>query len=342
MIEIPHKVFVTAPNWLGDAVMSLPLIGLLSGVDGVLLSVLAPRYTARVYFGIDGVEELFVSSGEGASRGFGKRARALRRLGASAVVILPPSFSSAVPPFIARVPNRIGYASDGRRLLLTKSLSAKGLREEHVSDNYMRLGRKALESMGLVKDAGFAAPKLRVFSNERISLERKLNGKNAPENGFCLVVPGAAYGPAKSWPEAAYREAVRRLSKTLPVVLAGGKADREAASRIGSDISGVFNMAGETTLGEFFALVERASVLVANDSGAPHVAGSLGTPAVVLFGSTSPKWTKPLGERVMVVREPILCSPCFLKECPTNLKCFWRIEPETVADHAIRLAEEGA
>ena len=103
-------------------------------------------------------------------------------------------------------------------------------------------------------------------------------------------------------------------------------------AEIAKGIPRAHNLAGVTGLGEFFALLEGARLVVANDSGAPHVAASLGVPVVVIFGSTSPTWTAPLGSgsAVEVVRDPVKCSPCFLKACPTKLECYEGISPEMV------------
>jgi heptosyltransferase-2 len=143
------------------------------------------------------------------------------------------------------------------------------------------------------------------------------------------------YGPTKYWPSAKYRKLVRKLCAEVPVVLAGGGGEVDLCDEIAGDVPGVFNLAGATSLGELFALLEGARVVVANDSGAPHAAASLGTPVVVIFGSTSPVWTRPLGEQVRVVREPVHCSPCFLQECPTRLECYEGIEVEHVYAEAL-------
>ncbi|NIM19433.1 MAG: lipopolysaccharide heptosyltransferase II [Candidatus Latescibacteria bacterium] len=336
------KVIVSAPNWLGDAVMSLPLLGTLSATPGVRLSVMAPSYTARVFLGVEGIDELLVYSSEGMLRGMRQRARMIRRLDASAAVILPPSFSSAVPPFLARVACRVGFGADGRRSLLTTSIRPSGLREEHLSQSYLRLGEVALRHLGIESSGNVSALRLEVFDNERASLVEKLEAMKAPDSGYCLVVPGATYGSAKLWPEPFCREAVRRLARSFPVVLAGAPSEKGVCARIASGIEGAFDMSGETTLGELFALIEGADVLVSNDSGASHVAGSLGIPAVVIFGSTSPRWTCPLGSHIAVAREPVLCSPCFLRECPTHLECFQRISPEKVVEHVVLAAKKGS
>ncbi len=151
-----------------------------------------------------------------------------------------------------------------------------------------------------------------------------------------MVVPGATYGPAKSWPWERYREVTRQLSADLPVILAGTAPERDLCETI-ADGGGVHNLAGETPVGLFLALLEKATVVLANDSGTPHLAASLGAQVVVLFGSTSPEWTAPMGRSVDVVRFPVHCSPCFRKTCPTQLECFDGITTDLVLTRVRRL-----
>jgi heptosyltransferase II len=145
-----------------------------------------------------------------------------------------------------------------------------------------------------------------------------------------VVVPGAAFGPAKAWPEDRYRSLCERLARDVTVVVTGGAKDRDACARVAAGGDGVVNLAGATSLGEFFALTEGALALVANDSGAPHVAAAVGTPTVVLFGSTSPSWTAPLGQSVVIVQHVVHCNPCFRRRCPTQLECFHGIPVDEV------------
>jgi heptosyltransferase-2 len=325
-----RNVLVVAPNWLGDAVMSLPLIGYLGGVRGLHLTVLSRPYTARIFWGLEYVDDLVVLPERGRIRGFLERSHTLGRIGLDGGVLLPPSFSSALALLAAGVRQRVGYSSDGRGLLLTVSLPGGRLREEHLSENYLRLGRKIVARLGLAEAQSFSSPVLQVFDHERDSVREVLRSCGAPVDDYAVVVPGATYGPTKSWPADRYRTLVKKLSRNVPVVLGGGQREREVCRSVGEGLSGVFNLAGSTSLGEFLAMLERARVLVANDSGASHVASSFGVPVVVIFGSTSPRWTRPIGEDVWIVREPVHCSPCFLRECPTRLECYGGISPQRV------------
>ena len=337
---VQNRLVVTAPNWLGDAVMSLPLLGLLSSLDNVQVTVLAPPATARIYGGINGLDELVIYARPRRSRGLGWQRRLLSHLRPAAAIILPPSFSSALPPFLSGIPIRTGYRTDGRGILLTEALPAENMQTKHVSENYLELGRTTAGRLGLSIPDTHPIPRIRVQEWESKRLDQLLDAVGAPRRRFCLIAPGAAYGSAKTWPETAWRVAIQMLSSELPVVLSGGPSDRATAGRLAGNLENVFNLAGRTSLGEFLALVERAGVLIANDSGAPHAAGSLGTPAVVIFGSTSPSWTKPAGEPIEIIRQPILCSPCFLRKCPTHLECFRQIEPADVVSRALDLIKK--
>lgn len=329
MTDRRRSLVVIAPNWLGDAVMSLPLVGYLAAVRGLTLRVIASPYTGRVFLGLDEVAELVVLSRSGRTRSLAARSATIRRLAADGGVVLPPSFSAALTLFLARVPHRVGFAHDGRSVLLNAALPSRDLRGEHLSQNYLRLGREVLSRLGLEDAVSSVSPRIKVFEHERESLAGVL-GEGGVPRGYVVVLPGAIYGPTKHWPADKYRTLVRQLSAEVPVVLAGGGAETDLCDGIAADLPGVFNLAGATSLGQLFALLEGSRVVVANDSGAPHAAAALGVPVVVIFGSTSAVWTRPLGGQVRVVREPVHCSPCFLAECPTQLECYQGIESDRV------------
>jgi heptosyltransferase-2 len=334
-----RNIAFAAPNWLGDTVMSLPLLGFLGAAAGVRVVVLARSYAARVYWGLEEAAELVVAPAGGRGRRvFGLRG-VLRKIGIDGAVVLPPSFSSALGVAAAGVPVRVGFRSDGRGPLLTHSLSTRGLRDEHLYRNYMRLGRLLLNALELPAPDVFETPRVRVFDNERERMSRTLDAAGLRAGGYVVLIPGATYGQTKSWPADKYRRLIEMLSVEIPVVVGGSQAERDMCAAIVQEIPRVHNLAGKTGLGEFFALLEGARLVVANDSGAPHVAASLGTPVVVIFGSTSPTWTSPLGREgsVKVVRAAVDCSPCFLKTCPTKLECYQGIAPEAVLE-AIRVS----
>jgi heptosyltransferase-2 len=340
MVPREISVVMIAPAWLGDAVMSLPLVGFLAGAQDVRLTVIARERTGRVYLGVEGVGDLVVPRDGGRLARIWRVREVLRTIRPDGAVVLPPSFSAALACYLGGVGARGGFATDARGALLDPAAPARGLRDEHLSESYLRLGRLLLERLGVPGDHPHASPRARVFAGERESAFRRLRASGI-EGDYALVVPGATYGPTKAWPSGKYRELVRQLSQDIAVVVGGARGERELCASVVEGARGVANFAGETALGEFMALLEKARVVVANDSGAPHLAASLGAPVVVIFGSTSPDWTAPVGQEVYVVIERVHCSPCFLRNCPTKLECYDGITVERVLETARRALRKG-
>jgi heptosyltransferase-2 len=269
------------------------------------------------------------------------RARALRVTRPDAALLLPPSFSSALPPWLARVAVRSGDGSDGRRRLLSAPLEPPATRDEHLYDTFERIGRSALGRLGVTIPASWSPATIALSPRDEAEAGALLSGLGV-SGAFAVVVPGAAYGPAKSWQPERFRALCARLGAGMPVVLAGSERERPLAERVGGGIKGVHVACGRTSLGGFMALLASASVVVANDSGAPHASAALGRPTVVLFGSTSPDWTAPRGPRVEILRHRVHCSPCFRRTCPTQLECFAGIEVDDVLAAALRAVREDA
>lgn len=121
----------------------------------------------------------------------------------------------------------------------------------------------------------------------------------------------------------------------------GTPQERELADGIANELAaaGVAakSLAGKTSLGDFVAAIACCRVLITNDSGGMHVAYAAGVPTVAIFGPTIPEETGPLGTHTRIVREPVECSPCMLKDCPIDHRCMTRVSPERVAQEAAAL-----
>ena len=157
------------------------------------------------------------------------------------------------------------------------------------------------------------------------------------------MAPGAAYGPAKRWFPERFAAVADRLAGrfSCPVVLFGSAGDRASTEAVQSAAkSTLIDIAGKTNLGDAIALIARCDLFVTNDSGLMHVAGALGVPTVAIFGSTNPQTTYPLGERTLIIRRPVDCSPCLKKECPTDFRCMDLVTVDEVYDESIRLLAE--
>ena len=138
--------------------------------------------------------------------------------------------------------------------------------------------------------------------------------------------PGAAYGSAKRWPPERVADAIVRLGAAgARAVLVGAPADREIARAIQSALDpavrpSVVDLVGATDVAMLMAVLARCDVVVANDSGAMHVASAVGRPVVAIFGPTDERATAPMGPHTLV-RHDVWCRPCLLRDCPIDHRC---------------------
>jgi lipopolysaccharide heptosyltransferase II len=158
------------------------------------------------------------------------------------------------------------------------------------------------------------------------------------------ICPGAEYGPTKRWPAERFAEAARLVSGRVAGewALFGTSRDAEAGAVIAQALpANCENLIGKTTLAELIAQLRRCHALLTNDTGTMHLAAWLGVPVVAIFGSTDPHLTGPLGapERIRILRRQVVCNPCFLAECPLDLRCLTGVTAQEAAEALLGLLE---
>lgn len=243
-----------------------------------------------------------------------------------AAYVLPNSLKSALLPFLASIPRRVGYLGEARVGLLTHRLKNPKDKPPMVAF-YSALSGEA----GIEQDR----PQLALPPQ---AVQIALRAQQLQDKGYHVFAPGAEYGPAKRWPPAYYGKLALLLD--APVVLLGSGKEAALCEEISAHAPGkCMNLAGKTALMDAFALISASRAVISNDSGLMHVAAAFGVPQVALFGSSSPLHTPPLSERAQVVwlkqdpgyMPPLDCAPCFQRECPLgHLRCLNDISPERV------------
>jgi heptosyltransferase-2 len=328
-----EPILIVAPSWIGDAILSEPLLAILrEPLEEPTVDVLAPPWCAPVYERMRGVRNIIenpIGHRELRLRERRALARQLRDNGYTRALVLPNSFKSALIPWLARIPRRIGYVREARGILLTdaRRLDSKAL--PRLVDRFVALAAQPGELVPtsaapvLVPDAGNAAEAIRTLGL-------------ATHRPVAILCPGAEFGPAKRWPAEHFITLARRLIDSgYAVWLIGSPNDRVAAEPIAAAIPEVRNVCGRTDLGTAIDLLATASVVVSNDSGLMHAAAAVGRPLVALFGSSSPDYTPPLSPLARVAKIDIVCSPCFQRECPLgHFKCMRELSPNLVYDLA--------
>jgi heptosyltransferase-2 len=331
-VESHDRIVVRAPNWVGDAILSLPAVqAVRARFPRAHIAILARPWVAGIYRFGDFAGEIILyqkCSGWAGVRERFRVAGELRRRRFDCALLLQNAFDAALIAALARIPVRIGYARDMRSWLLTRSIPVPqpGEIPRHESFYYLELLRRA----GWL-DALPACP------------EPQLRHVTPQPEAVIGVSPGAAFGSAKRWlPErfaAAAASIARQCSASVSVF--GSPAERELCQRVAAEIEAcgveARNLAGATSLEEFIGLASKCRLFLTNDSGAMHIAAALGVPTVAVFGATDPEATAPLGPRVRLVREPVDCSPCLLRECPIDHRCMTRVSADRVVAAASEL-----
>lgn len=348
----PKRILVRATNWVGDAVMSLPaLAAIRDRFPEAHIAILARPWVAGLYRHEPFADEIISYQPARFERGSFRQAwhdrmniaATLRQCAFDCALLLQNAFDAALVTALAGIPERIGYARDMRSPLLTRPIEPPrvGSIPPHESFYYLELLRRAgwldrLPETLLVEMR--SAPRARVAGLKRFAAD----GIVKPVIG---VSPGAAFGTAKRWLPERFAEAACTLAQRLNAVVAlhGSASERELCEAVKTQISAggieAVNYAGETTLEEFIERAAASVLFFSNDSGAMHIASALGVPTVAIFGATNPVTTGPAGRSSRIVRQPVECSPCMLRECPIDHRCMTRVPQEKVSQVAIDLLQ---
>jgi heptosyltransferase-2 len=336
------KILVRAANWVGDAVLSLPALRAIRERNPEAhIAVLARPWVAGLYCREQCCDERITAPRTWSGRL--RLARALRQRRFDAAILLPNSFEAALVARLAGIRERIGYNRDGRGFLLTAAIPPPqpGDIPRHESLYYLEMLRRA----GIIPELPPPAPILLdgIEEARRVGRERfEAMGFRQPVIG---ISPGAENSRAKQWPPERFVEAATLLATSLGAAAAvfGSPSEqtlgRQVAEQIRRNGCRVLNLAGETTLEQFVEMAAACRVFLSNDSGAMHVASALGVPTVAVFGPTDWIATAPAGPLARIVRQPVECSPCMLRDCPIDHRCMTAVAAEQVAQAALELVK---
>jgi heptosyltransferase-2 len=329
------RTLVVAPQWIGDAVMAEPLLATLAE-GGDRLTVAALPWVAPVFKAMPEVAEIVELP-----FAHGRLDWAARRSVAAqwhdrfdVAYVLPNSLKSALVPWLARIPVRVGYAAEGRSPLLSRRLAAPAGRPPMVAF-YGALAGAAFDNQ--------RRPRLRL---ESALLEDATTRHGLQRGRFWTFAPGAEYGPAKRWPPAHYATLARSLHDAdgTPIALLGSPGEAELCAEVAAQAGDACRvLAGRTSLLDAIALIAGSRGLASNDSGLMHVAAAFGVPQVAVFGSTSPLHTPPLNERARVLwlKEELQldCMPCFDRTCRFgHYRCLTSVGPDRVESALLQAA----
>jgi lipopolysaccharide heptosyltransferase II len=320
------RTLLVMPNWVGDAVMALPVAEALAA-SGRRLSAFAKPHLSSLLR----LHPAFADLVERAP----DEATTLERLRAAAcqeAVVLPNSFRSAWRPYRAAIPYRWGYSGELRGLLLRPAVPRpRGPRRPQIHD-YEAL----LAAMGVEGPASWI-PRLSLDEATRSRGAERLRRAHVEPGAGPLVglFPGAEFGPSKRWPWQRFAALATEIRRAIPgarIVILAGPKELWLGVRVHEESGKLHPLVGpDLDLGGLAAVVSHLDLLVTNDSGPMHLAAALGVRCVALFGPTDPRRTAPAGEGHAVLYTDRWCSPCFQRRCPLlHHKCLRDITVEQV------------
>lgn len=328
------KILVRAPNWVGDAVLSLPALhSLKRNYPEAEIWIAAKDWVRDLFSGESEITGSLPLPQADGWRGLLLSAREVKSCSFDLGLLLSNSFASAFHFFLSGLPERWGYATDGRRALLTKWVR---LRDEAPRPHQVHYYLNLLSGLGLQTHP----PEMKLTLQD-VDVEQgraALNSRGLdPDMPLVILNPGAAYGPAKRWPADRFGRlaALLQQEKNVQVAVIGSAEEKQIAEALSASLQKkpvVFS--GETTLRELLGLISRASLFITNDSGPMHMANALRVPLIAIFGPTDPAVTGPFHQPSAVITKSPPCGPCSYRKCPYNHECLTAIRPEEVFEAA--------
>jgi heptosyltransferase-2 len=256
-------------------------------------------------------------------------------------VLFQNAFEAAFITWLAGIPRRYGYVTDGRAIFLTDPVAVP---DPHSRTHQVEYYWNMLRPLGL--SGAPPSPQLIVSSEEEQKMDERLASSGvAPSDLVIGINPGSTYGSAKRWLPDRFAEVAQRLAKHVSeeqrtrtaVVILGAKGEESLGTDIAARIQGrSVVLSGSTTIRELMAVTKRCRLLVTNDTGPMHIAAACGVPVVAVFGPTDWRTTAPYGQEQAIVREPVDCAPCLLRECPIDHRCMTRVPVDRVYDTAVQ------
>ncbi|MYM38671.1 lipopolysaccharide heptosyltransferase II [Duganella qianjiadongensis] len=331
------RTLVISPNWIGDAVMAQPLLQLLKAAHPErAIDVLAPPAVSPVWRQMVEVAEVLETPFRHGALQLKERwkyARLLRQRGYADAYVLPNTIKYALIPWLAGIPQRVGYKGESRYGLINLMHHDETPPRPMVAF-YAALGGPVLAQQTAAMRSALPKPRMQVAAAQREAVCAKLG--IAVAQPVLALAPGAEFGGAKRWPASHFAALARAVVAQQPatqVILLGSPKDKEACSEVAAQLAGaqVFNLAGVTSLAEAIALIAGSSAVVANDSGLLHIASALNRPVVALYGPTDPDHAPPFSDLAASISLRLACAPCKQRECPLGHQdCMVKLAPELV------------
>ena len=346
--ESIKRVVVRGTNWVGDSVMTVPALRALRRVlPGAHITLVIRPGTKGIFSEADFIDDVLVYDRKGALSVFGQ-VREWKRREFDLAVLFQNAFEAALIPFLASVPLRLGYATESRQALLTHPLPLPDWRSSKHEVFYYLYLVTALEQMLFGRsdvcesepDAG-----LQISETRKAEAAELLHTFGVGEaDSVVAICPGSINSRAKRWPSERFAALADRLIESRrQVLLIGSKDELDVSEDVVRRMQNKpVVLTGKTSLDQITAVLDRADLIVTNDTGPAHIGAALGRPTIVIFGPTNPLTTRPFAPEANVLINPPDCAPCMLRDCPIDHRCMTAITVDEVFERSQTLLKRGS
>jgi heptosyltransferase-2 len=347
-VESVKRVVVRGTNWVGDSLMTIPALRALRRVlpDAHITLVLRPG-TKGIFSEADFVDEILVYERKNAFAVL-PQVREWRRRKFDLAVLFQNAFEAALIPFLAGVPLRLGYATEARQALLTHPLPLPDWRSARHEVFYYLYLITALEQMLYGRSTVCEAEpdaSIQLSDTRKAQATALLSAYGVNEDDSVVVIcPGSINSRAKRWPAESYAALADRLiDGKRRVLLIGSKDETDVSEDVTRRMrQRPIVLTGKTTLDQITGVLDRADLVVTNDTGPAHLGAALGRPTIVIFGPTNPLTTRPFAPEAVMLRHPPDCAPCMLRDCPIDHRCMTAITVDEVFEQSQALLKRGS
>jgi heptosyltransferase-2 len=326
------KYLIVGPSWVGDMVMAQSLFIHLKQTDSeAVIDVIGPAWSAPILERMSQVRRaltLPTAHGEWGMKTRKKLGLSLRSENYDKAIVLPRSWKSALVPYFANIPQRIGFHGEQRFILLNE--------RRRLDKKILNQTVKRFVSLGLPNDQAYpptSLPNPELIVSPENQAKLYLQFQLDTESPAVAMMAGAEYGPSKQWPLEYFAAVARNcIERGYQIWVLGGPKDVEDGEKIIQGLGkNAFNLCGKTQLVDAIDLLASAELAISNDSGLMHVAAAVGTRVHAIYGSTSEAFTPPLTENKVIHNLHLSCSPCFKRDCPLDhTNCQKHLTPDLI------------
>lgn len=335
------KILVIRYRFIGDTVLMIPFLrNLRRAYPEARIDVLASPVSGDVLKDCPYIDELIIfdttrkhkyENTKQEKKSFFSYVKLLKNRNYDKAYVLKRSFSSAALAFLARIPERVGFNTEGRGFFLTNRVPY--ITNKHEVECFLDVLRH--DGINVMNNhlENWISPE----SDAKISgIFQELCIKDETK----VLIHATSGNINKQWPLEHFAKVIEYLSNThqVKVFYTGTQKDAEIYDKIRSMVNQPLqvepiNLCGKLSIQDSTALISRMNFVIGSDSGTLHIAASLSVPVIGIYGPMNPKKWKAWGEIHEPVHLDLECIPCELrKKCPRNIACLRELMPETVIE----------